>query len=191
MTIRNSRTHALQQVKEELQQNEQTLQRATADRKDAELKLEYFERFTPAGANPEMISVMDITAHVNRLINMQIDKLDFDPATIVLTAEMVAEAVFIAGKPEHDQAIMEHLVKLAEKALAERWDPVVRVERMFPNDPAAQGEALLRHADLLEAASERMAPWAEKERAKGRPESELTFGNYLRETGVRKPDTVN
>jgi len=36
----------------------------------------------------------------------------------------------------------------------------------------------------LTAEAEHMAAWVERERAKGRPENELTWGNCIRETGI-------
>ena len=35
--------------------------------------------------------------------------------------------------------------------------------------------------------ADHMAKWASAERAKGRPESELTWGNCVRETGILRP----
>jgi hypothetical protein len=52
-------------------------------------------------------------------------------------------------------------------------------------------------ARLLDAAATRLereaqhhAAWAERERAKGRPEDELTWGNCLRETGILYRDAL-
>jgi hypothetical protein len=41
-----------------------------------------------------------------------------------------------------------------------------------------------REAAIAEAEAELMERWVETERAKGRPEAELTWGNCVKETGV-------
>jgi hypothetical protein len=47
-----------------------------------------------------------------------------------------------------------------------------------------QLEAMREHLIQTEWQTALMRVWAERERAKGRPEAELTFGNCVRETGV-------
>lgn len=56
-------------------------------------------------------------------------------------------------------------------------------------DEAKQVAALVSiEADRGEAEYRHHAAWADRERAKGRPESELTWGNCVRETGILSRD---
>jgi hypothetical protein len=43
-----------------------------------------------------------------------------------------------------------------------------------------------REAEIAAAEAAHMGKWVEAERAKGRPETELTWGNCVRETGILK-----
>jgi len=45
-------------------------------------------------------------------------------------------------------------------------------------------ELMATEVKRQEAEARHMAAWVERERAKGRPEAELTWGNCVRETGI-------
>jgi hypothetical protein len=50
---------------------------------------------------------------------------------------------------------------------------------------------LKREVEREEREVAHMTKWVEEQRAAGRPEHELTWGNCVKETGIWKPNPVN
>ena len=85
------------------------------------------------------------------------------------------------------QDIKTHLKQLRASMSKSEWRDLLN---MSASQVAEKAESLRVEAELLKRKAEQQrretdafAAWADQERAKGRPEHELIFGNFQRETG--------
>lgn len=101
---------------------------------------------------------------VVRLIPEEVEDKEFDAM-----CTSIAEQAFkdIVASP-----CIRDLVRLRLKALAAE----------------CIAEKCTREVDRRQAEADHHRKWAEAERAKGRPENELTWGNCVRETGIWPPN---
>jgi hypothetical protein len=83
------------------------------------------------------------------------------------------------------------LREIADEILFARDENVDRIlehEQLTPSEAQAVSELVELGAKQLKNEAEWMTAWAERERANGRHEAELTWRNCVRETGVLSCD---
>jgi hypothetical protein len=90
---------------------------------------------------------------------------------------------------EAREMMRDELLNAAETN-AESLEILERIEEMMQAEHAEM-ETLWAERAQIELRRARMEPWVEQERAKGRPEHELTWGNCQRETGLVSQEEID
>lgn len=100
------------------------------------------------------------------------------------------EALERIAEEEDQQEVDAFCVEIAEQAIQDASTVTKTMLHLHLQAFVMQriAEKACQIAERAQAEYEYHCKWAEAERAKGRPENELTWGNCVRETGILRPN---